>query len=291
MRKDRRMGNVQIAKIQIAKIEKIAKIQIASVILSLGMSLVLAGCSAKSEQTHEAHRETIVIGSDRFEPYVYQNDEGIFTGVDVDLAVEALHRMGYEPEFKQIVWEDKKDYLESHAVDCLWGCFSMNGREEEYQWAGPYLYSSQVVAVRANSEIYQIQDLCGKTVAVQETGKAEEYLLHPTKERVPDVEKVYAFSNMDEVYGALRKNYVEAICGHESALNTFVSTAPEEYRILEESLFSSKLGVAFSRDYDSAFVEELDNTLKQMLEDGTTAQIVETYHLDLEKSLAEGNES
>lgn len=261
--------------------------QMVSVILALGV--ILAGCSAGEEPPDSQERQTIVIGSDRFEPYVYQDDNGEFTGVDVDLAVEALHRMGYEPEFKQIVWEDKKDYLSSHAVDCLWGCFSMNGREEEYQWAGPYLYSSQVVVVRAGSGIYQLRDLCGKTVAVQETGKAEEYLLHPKDESIPDVERVYAFSGMAEVYGALRKNYVEAICGHESALNTFVKTAPEEYRMLDESLFASELGVAFSKDYDSAFVQKLNDTLKQMRKDGTTAQIVKKYDLDVEKSVTEEN--
>ena len=125
----------------------------------------------------------------------------------MDLAQEAFHRMGYEPEFKQIVWENKKEYLADGKVDCLWGCFSMNGREGEYQWAGPYLYSSQVVAVRLDSDIYQISDLTGKTVAVQEAGKAEEYLLRSDSSKVPKVAKVYAFSNMDEVYSALRKNY------------------------------------------------------------------------------------
>lgn len=125
---------------------------------------------------------------------------------------------------------------------------------------------------------------------MQETGKAEEYLLYPKDANVPDVENVYAFSNMEEVYSALRKNYVEAICGHESALNSFVSTAPDEYRILDESLFSSKLGVAFSKEYDKAFVQQLTDTLNKMLEDGTTKDIVEKYGLNPEKALAGGIE-
>lgn len=252
--------------------------------------LLFAGCSGENKTSEETTYEKITIGSDRFEPYIFQDDDGEFTGVDVELATQALHRMGYEPEFRQIVWEEKKDLLADGTVDCLWGCFSMNGRETEYQWAGPYLYSSQSVVVRKNSDIHKISDLSGKVVALQETGKAEEYLLYPKDANVPDVEKVYAFSNMEEVYGALRKNYVEAICGHESALNSFVSTAPDEYRILDESLFSSKLGVAFSKEYDEAFVQQLTDTLNEMLEDGTTKDIVEKYGLNSEKALAGGNE-
>ena len=252
-----------------------------------GIMLTTSGCSAvnQTEENKEIYKK-ITVGSDKFEPYIYQDDKGNFIGVDVDIATEALYRMGYEPEFKQIVWENKNEYLKEGTIDCLWGCFSMNGREDEYQWAGPYLYSSQVVVVRSESNIKAVSDLEGKKVAVQETGKAEEYLLHPKNQEVPIV---YAFSSMDEVYSALRKNYVDAICGHERALDSFVETAPDEYRMLNESLFSSKLGVAFSKDYDAQFVEELNDVLSEMLTDGTTETIIENYDLDVNKSLKEGN--
>lgn len=254
-------------------------------------ALIFAGCSYgydDADTEKEKEFAAIVIGSDNYEPYLYINENGEFEGIDVELATEAFHRMGYEPEFKLIVWENKKDYLSKGDVDCLWGCFSMNGREEEYQWAGPYLYSRQTVAVRMDSDIWDISDLAGKTVAVQETSKVEEYFLHSSDKNVPDIERLYCFSGMDEVFAALRKNYVEAICGHESALSSFIQTAPDEYRLLDESLFLSKLGVAFDKEYDAGFVEELERTLDAMLEDGTTAAIVEKYGLDVDKSLGRG---
>lgn len=243
----------------------------------------------KTSQKGQGKYQKIIVGSDRYEPYIYLDEDGNFSGIDVELATEAFHRMGYEPEFQEIVWENKKDALENHTVDCLWGCFSMNGRGDEYQWAGPYLYSSQVVVVRADSEIQKISDLTGKRVAVQETSKAEEYLLHPENETVPDVELVCAFSNMDEVYAALRKDYVDAICGHETALNVLVESAPAQYRILEENLFVTRLGVAFDKSYDPTFVGELNQILKDMMVDGTTAKIIEPYGLDVEKALDGGD--
>lgn len=42
-------------------------------------------------------------------------------------------------------------------------------------------------------------------IAVQETSKAEEYFLRSDFEGIPDVSLVYCFSNMDEVFAALRK--------------------------------------------------------------------------------------
>ena len=254
--------------------------------LLLGMVFLVSGCAEQVAMTESKKQPTIVIGSDRFEPYIYLGDNGEFMGVDVELAKEALHRMGYEAKFKAIVWEHKNEYLKNGTIDCLWGCFSMNGREDLYQWAGPYLYSNQTVAVRRDSGIYKLRDLTGKTVAVQETGKAEKYFLHSQDEAVPQVTKVYAFSRMDKVYSALRKNYVDAIAGHENALHMLIVTAPNRYRMLEEPLFSSKVGVAFRKDYDPAFVKQLDDTLKQMMQDGTTLRIVEKYGLDGKKALS-----
>ncbi len=42
------------------------------------------------------------------------------------------------------------------------GCFSMEGRLDDYRWAGPYIASRQVAAVNENSDIYKLSDLEGK---------------------------------------------------------------------------------------------------------------------------------
>lgn len=79
--------------------------------------------------------------------------------------------------FKIIRWDDKDTYIENGDVDCLWGSFSMDGREDAYQWAGPYMTSKQCVLVRTDSDIYTLNDLNGKKVAVQATTKPEEIFL------------------------------------------------------------------------------------------------------------------
>ena len=53
----------------------------------------------------------------------------------------------------------------------------MDGRENEYRWAGPYMISRQVVAVNMESDIYSLEDLEGKTIAVQTTTRLRRYFL------------------------------------------------------------------------------------------------------------------
>lgn len=100
----------------------------------------LCACSAQSSAAETAP-QTIVVGIDVFDPYSYLDRNGQFAGIDVELATEAFSRLGYTPEFRTISWPDKDNLLSDGTIDCIWSCFSMNGRETKYQWAGPYMYS------------------------------------------------------------------------------------------------------------------------------------------------------
>ncbi|MFR2956034.1 MAG: hypothetical protein ACLTLE_06715 [Lachnospiraceae bacterium] len=44
------------------------------------------------------------------------------------------------------------------------------------------------------------------------------------------------------LYAALRKNYVDAIAGHEAMLGSLVRSGEGAYRMLEESVYQSELG-------------------------------------------------
>lgn len=256
--------------------------------LLLTGSLMLGGCGGKKEKSADSELPEIVIGIDYFEPYSYQASDGEYKGIDVELAREAFQRLGYQPKFENIVWEDKDELLADGTIDCLWSSYSMNGREDKYQWAGPYLYSRQMVAVRAESEIWKIQDLRGKRIAVQATTKAENLFLHNIDSDIPQMEQVNCFSTTNELYAALRKNYVDAIAGHEAMLNSLVKDGEGVYRMLEESIYTSELGVALKKGTHEELAEELTEILKEMQGEGVTEKIVKKYGLDADKILPEG---
>lgn len=100
------------------------------VLAVLMLALLPAACGAQEEPSGDLPE--LVIGSDDYRPYNYLDENGQAAGVDVALATEACRRMGYEPVFRQISWDEKDLLLEIGQVDCLWGCFSMNGRENAY---------------------------------------------------------------------------------------------------------------------------------------------------------------
>jgi len=145
-----------------------------------------------------------------------------------------------------------------------------------------------MVAVRAESEIKKVQDLKGKRVAVQATTKAEDLFLHNIDSDLPQMEQVNCFSTTNELYAALRKNYVDAIAGHEAMLNSLVQDGEGAYRMLEESIYTSELGIAFKKGTHKELAEELTETLKEMQGEGITEKIVIKYGLDADKILPGG---
>ena len=57
------------------------------------------------------------------------------------------------------------------------------------------------------------------------------------------------------------------------------------FRILEEPLMVVGIGVAFAKDDDRGICEQMDQTLEEMRQDGTSLKIIEKYLDDPEKYL------
>lgn len=239
---------------------------------ALGGLTACGGTDAKNSDLPQ-----ILIGSDTYPPYIYLNNDGTPAGIDVEIATEAFRRMGYAARFEVIDWEQKTALVESGAIDCIWGCFSMQGRETLYRWAGPYMVSRQVVAVNTDSSIQSLSDLAGKTVMVQSTTKPEGIFLSGSDPRIPQTVEVFSIEDRSVQYAMLACGYVDAIAAHETAILQYMKDSNAAFRILEEPLLVTGLGVAFAKNDSRGLDLQLNDTFAQMREDGTLERIVGKY--------------
>lgn len=258
-------------------------------LLFAALMALLCACSDTAQQP-ETEKPKIRIGGTTYAPYFYRNIGGNYTGIDVEIAEEACARIGYEPVFVELDIDRRFELLNEDYVDCLWSCLTMDGREDEFIWAGPYMYTQRVVVVPADSEIETLEDLDGKCVAVQAGSTSEEIILKGLNPNLPEISNLSTFSTVGEVFTSLRKGYADAIIGHESSLKLYTDEYPDSYRYLDMSVCSDAVGVAFKPNGDEALAEKLAQALLEMREDGTTAAIVKKYGLDAEKSVNGGTE-
>lgn len=255
------------------------KRQILLLIIALACSAFLfSGCAGEetAESAPENDLPVIKVGCDTYTPFSYLDSNGKLTGIDVELAAEAFHRIGYEPVFQIIDWEDKDKLLHSGEIECIWSCFSMNGREDEYNWAGPYMRSKQVVAVNEDSDIYTLQDLEGKLIAVQSTTKPEKIFREHGSD-LPDFRKVISVKKRDLIFTMLAKGYVDAAAAHITAVEQFMSECELSFRILDEPLLNVGIGAAFDLDDDRGLNVQLNEKMQEMISDGTTEKVIAKY--------------
>lgn len=240
---------------------------------------LFSGCGreVKSETVETKENLPVVrVGLELYAPFVYLDVSGNYVGIDIDIAKEAFHRVGYKPEFVLINWEDKDKLLSDGEIDCIWCCYSMSGRRYWYRWAGPYMKSRQVVAVNPYVDIQHLSDLKDKVVAVRSTTKAEE-LLNIAEENGLAVGNVYSFYDRNLMFTSLYKGYVDAIAGHEEALRQYMKDNQLDFRILPEPLEVTGIGAAFSRTDSRKMIADLDVAMKDMANDGTTEAILKKY--------------
>lgn len=250
------------------------------------LTSLLSGCGTSSADTSQETGKlpVITIGCDTYSPFSYLDVDGNITGIDVELADEAFGRMGYQPEFQIINWEEKKDLVDTGAIDCIWSSFTMDGRETEYNWAGPYMQSHQVVAVNPDSDIHTLSDLKDKTIAVQSTTKPED-IIRSHNGTLPELKKVISVQKRDLIFILTSKGYVDALAAHDTSVEQFMSESGLNFRILDEPLLTVGLGVAFSVNDTRGIDKELSETLDEMREDGAIRKIIEKYLSDPDRYL------
>ena len=63
---------------------------IAGILLAGILAVTLAGCKNKDNTKEETEKPVITLGSDNYPPYNYLNEDGVPTGIDVELSFDVL---------------------------------------------------------------------------------------------------------------------------------------------------------------------------------------------------------
>jgi polar amino acid transport system substrate-binding protein len=237
--------------------------------------LTLVACGSSEKKTDNDDK-TLVVGFDQnFPPFGFQDDNGEYTGFDIELAKEAAKRMDMEIVLQPIDWDAKDMELESGTIDCIWNGFTINGREDQYTWTDAYMDNSQVVVVRADSGIETLADLEGKIVEVQKESSAQSAIddNEELKSTFGDYLQVadYNTAMMDLESGA-----VDAIAMDIFVAKDQIANKDGQMKILEETISTEQYGVGFLKG-NTELRDQVQDVLKEMVKDGTFKEISEKW--------------
>ena len=124
------------------------------------------------EETGDATTDgkVYVIATDTtFAPFEYQDENGNYVGIDIDLLAAIAEDQGFQYELQPLGFTAAVAALESNQADgVIAGMSITEDRQQSYDFSDPYYDSGVGMAVKADNETIQIyEDLAGQVVAVK----------------------------------------------------------------------------------------------------------------------------
>lgn len=241
-----------------------------------------AAPAAEETEASEAEGETqeaggtLVVGFDQeFPPMGFIGDDGEYTGFDLELAQEVAKRLGLSYKAQPIAWDSKDMELESGNIDCIWNGFTMTGREDAYTWSDPYMENAQVFVVKADSGIESPADLAGKIVEVQMDSSGQK-ALEADPELSGSFAQLITTPDYNTAFMDLEQGAVDAVCMDIIVASYQIREREADMVILDEALASEDYGIGFKKG-NTELRDQVNDTLLEMAEDGTLAQISEKW--------------
>jgi polar amino acid transport system substrate-binding protein len=156
------------------KIGKKALAALCSMALAATM-FVLVGCSSPAPAPAASASatpvvKTYVIATDTtFAPFEFQDAQGQYIGIDMDLLAAVAKDQGFEYEVQPLGFDAALQALTSGQADgVIAGMSITTEREQIFDFSAPYFDSGVVMGVAASDDsITTYADLNGKTVAVK----------------------------------------------------------------------------------------------------------------------------
>lgn len=271
------------------------KRKVISVLIAAGMMISLfSGCGSKdsaadapaktkkeSQEEAKGEKTTFTVGFDaEYPPYGYMDENGEYTGFDLELAEAVCELEGWELVKKPINWDSKDMELNSGSIDCIWNGFTMNGREEEYTFSVPYVDNSQVIVVAKDAGIEKLTDLAGKTVGVQAASAALDVL--QSEEGQKALADTFAalneFADYNTAFTELQAGALDALAIDIGVAQYQLKSRGEGFVMLEETLNKEQYAIGFKKG-NQELCDIVNADLQKLTDDGKVQELAEKYEI------------
>lgn len=246
-------------------------------VVFLAMMLLVTGAAlAEGDGSVQAivEKGTFILGlDDSFPPMGFRDEDNNIVGFDIDVAQEVAKRLGVELVVQPIDWDSKELELSTGNIDCIWNGLSITpGREESMTMSFPYLNNQIVVYTLADSGITCMDDLAGKSVAVQNGSYAEELVQGDFAEQAATFGELLGFDEYLTALMDLQQGGCDAVLMDVVVGNYYINGMGAENIANVEAIADDLYGIAFRKE-DVELCGEVEELLVAMKRDGTLAEI------------------
>lgn len=253
-----------------------------NVILGLGVSAVVAACGggeqattpdgAESPEGAETAGTLTVATEPAFPPFESQGEDGELIGFDIDLMNAIGEAAGLEIAFESLPFDGIIPALQAGTVDAaISGMTITEERLQTVDFSRPYFKAGLAIAVKEeNEEIQSLEDLEGKTIAVQigTTGANQ-------AAEIPGTD-ISTFDSAPLALQELSNGNADAVINDAPVtLDAIASGNLQGLKVVGELITEEFYGIAMPKD--SPNVEVVNNALGELIENGTYQEIYDKW--------------
>lgn len=230
------------------------------IILLIFMLFLLVGCGKNSN-------EIVMVTEAGFAPYEYY-DSGEIVGVDIDIAKEIAKEIGKELVIKDVSFDSIINEVKTGKADFgAAGISYSEERAEEVDFSINYSVSKQIVIVKDNSSITNINDIGNKKIAVQLGSIADTYVTDNYKNADIIRQKKYLAAIED-----LKSDKVDAVVMDELPAKEIINSN-SGLKILDGSLTNDSYGMIVKKG-NSEMLSVINKVLDRLIQEGKIEQFV-----------------
>ena len=231
--------------------------------------------STEAGQKATPKKKKYKISSDSsFAPFVFQNDQSKYTGIDMELIKAIAKDQGFTLEISNPGFDAAvSDVQNGNADGMIAGMTITDSRKATFDFSDPYYTTNSILAVQESSKISSYEDLKGKTVGVK-NGTASQTFLEENKSKYGY--KIKTFSDGASMYDSLNSGSVAAIMDDEPVIKYAIKQG-RKFKTPIEGTPSGQIAFAVQKDSNPELIEMFNNGLANLKESGEYQKILDKY--------------
>lgn len=225
---------------------------------------------AGSSETAETAEETsltlqpgklMVAAEIGYPPMEYFDEDGATPiGFDMELAQAIADEMGLELEIVDTAWDGIFAGVDTDKYDVIMSCVSWTeGRDEEYTLSKPYVANAPVLVVPNDSEIADVADLAGKSVAVQMETTAD-YIMQEQITAGVDAD-LRQYEKVINAFDEIKAGRVDAVCTDAVVASYYLGDEANNYKTVWQAPDAEPIVMCFKKGND-----DLKNAMEEALD-------------------------
>lgn len=245
------------------------------------MATMLVGCgssnsSASSDSLTIKDGVLMVAAEIGYPPMEYFDEDGVTPiGFDMELAKALADQMGLKLEIVDTAWDGIFAGVSADKYDVIISCVSWTeGRNAEYNLSKTYVANAPVIVVPNDSDIADIKDLAGRSVAVQMETTAD-YLI---QEEVANglTTELRQYEKVINAFDEIKAGRVDAVCTDSVVAAYYLGDQATNYKTVWQAEEKEPICMCFKKGND-ALQSEVEAALDALKSNGKLAEIATKY--------------